>query len=134
MVKIFDRVDNSIYPAGAMEYEGPISMVYLKDYPVAVSDRNYMAREDSFVHLFVDPADGMNRTSVPNLISYSYDSGCVDVLLQMLPHFLGAEFSAPEGVFSVWCSEGTILYNDASISLKDLLQTEEMSYTAMLKQ
>ena len=134
LLNIFDRVDNSIYPAGAMEYEGPISMVYLKDYPVAASDRNYMAREDSFIHLFVDPADGMNRTSVPNLISYSYDSGCADVLLQMLPHFLGAEFSVPEGVFSVWCSEGTILYNDASISLKDLLQTEEMSYTAMLKQ
>jgi hypothetical protein len=76
----------------------------------------------------------MYRTSAENLISYSYDMSCVDVLLQMLPHFLGAEFSVPEGVFSVWCEEETILYNDTAISLKNLLQAEEMSYTAMLKQ
>ena len=130
---IFDRIGNTVYPAGAIEYEGPISLVFLKDFPTAESDGNYRAKEDSFIHLFADPDDGMYRTSVENLVSYSYEMTCADVLLQMLPAFLGGEFSVPEGVFSVWCEENQICYNDEGISVKDLLAAEEISYRAVLK-
>ena len=131
---IFDRVGNTVYPAAAMEYEGPISLVFLKDYPTADSDGNYREKKDSFIHLFADPADGVYRTSTENLVSYSYDTGCVDVLLKMLPCFATEEFSVPEGVFSVWCQEETIFYNDEALSFKELLQSEEMSYRSLLKQ
>lgn len=131
---IFDRIDNLVYPAAAMEYRGPISIVFLKDYPTADSDRNYRAREDHFIHLFADPADGMYRTSVENLVSYSYDTGCADVLLRMLPSFVGDTFSVPAGVFSVWCEGNHICYNDESISFPELLEDGEISYRAVLKQ
>ena len=131
---IFDRIDNLVYPAGVMEYKGPISMVYLKDYPTANSDSNYRGRENYFIHLFADPADGFYRTSTENLVSYRYDAGCVEVLLQMLPSFLGSHFTVPEGVFSIWCQEDLICYNDANISLEDLLESEEISYRSVLKQ
>ena len=130
---IFDRVGNLVYPAAVMEYQGPISLVYLKDYPNADSDMNYRGRPDYFIHLLVDPVDGMYRTSEENLVSYSYDMSCTDVLLQMLPCFVGGEFSVPEGVFSVWCEEDQICYNDEGISVKDLLAAEEISYRAVLK-
>lgn len=130
---IFDRVGEIVYPAGIMEYRGPISMVYLKDYPTAASDANYRVVDDHFVHLLVDPTDGVYRTSAENLVSYSYDTGCVDVLLKMLPCFVGEDFSLPEGVFSVWCEEDQICYNDEGISVKDLLAAEEISYRAVLK-
>ena len=131
---IFDRVGETVYPAATMEYQGPISMVYLKDYPTADSDVNYRVVDDHFVHLMADPVDGMYRTAEENLVSYSYDTGCVDVLLKMLPGFVTQEFSVPEGVFSVWCEEEMVLYNDDTISMKNLLKTDEMSYRAVLKQ
>ena len=130
---IFDRVDNIVYPAGSLAYKGPISIVYLKDYPTAESDRNYRAKADSFIHLFADPADGMYRTSVENLVSYSYDTGCADVLLKMLPSFVGSEFSVPQGVFSVWCEGDLIVYNDDQVSLEDVLESADMTYRAVLR-
>lgn len=130
---IFDREGNTVYPAGAMEYYGPMSIVFLKDYPTAKSDMNYRANGDRFIHLFTDPADGMYRTSVENLVSYSYDLGCADVLLKMLPSYVGDSFSLPEGVFSVWCEGERIYYNDDQISFTGLLRGEEMNYQAVLK-
>lgn len=130
---IFDRVADLVYPAAVMEYHGPISLVFLKDYPTAESDAGYRAREDRFLHLFVDPVDGMYRTSVENLVSYSYDGGCADVLLKMLPSFVGDAFAVPEGVFSVWCEEEGICYNDESVCFHSLLKSENMSYRTVLK-
>lgn len=130
---VFDREGNVIYPAGVMEYQGPISMVYLKDYPTADSETSYRANGDRIIHLFADPVDGVYRTSTENLISYSYDAGCADVLLQMLPSFVGSDFTVPEGVFSIWCEGEEICYNDESISFVSLLKSEDASYQAVLK-
>lgn len=130
---IFDRVENLVYPAAVMEYRGPVSLVFFKDYPTANSDVNYRGREDRFLHLFVDPADGVCRTSVENLVSYSYETGCADVALAMLPSFVGSHFQVPEGVFCVWCEGENICYNDDSISFHDLLSSEAMSYSAVLR-
>jgi len=130
---IFDRVENLVYPAGVMEYQGPISIVYLKDYPTAASDVNYRENGNRFIHLFADPADGICRTSTENLVSYSYETGCADVLLKMLPGFVGDAFAVPEGVFSVWCQEELICYNDEGVSLGNLLRGEDIAYRAVLK-
>lgn len=129
---IFDRVEDLVYPAAVMEYRGPISLVFLKDYPTGNSDVNFLGREDRFLHLFVDPADGVCRTSVENLVSYSYDASCVDVVLAMLPSFVGEDFSVPQGVFSVWCEEDIIYYNDDAVSFGGLLKGEKMTYRAVL--
>lgn len=130
---IFDRVGNQVYQAAAMEYQGPISMVFLKSYPTDVSDANYRVSSDGWIHLLADPADGMYRTAAENLVSYSYDTGCADVLLKMLPSFVGSDFSVPEGVFSVWCADNVICYNDEAVSFGNLLQTEAAAYRAELK-
>ena len=130
---IFDRIDNIVYPAAVMEYQGPISMVYLKDYPNANSDMNYRGRMDYFIHLMADPADGMYRTAEENLVSYSYELGCVDVLLQMLPGFVGSEFRLPQELFSIWCEDDLVCYNDEAIRILDPLQSEDMSYRIVLK-
>ena len=130
---IFDRVGNTVYPAGTMSYRGPISIVYLKDYPTTASDVNYRENGNRCIHLFADPVDGVCRTAEENLVSYSYDFGCADVLLKMLPGFVGSDFVIPEDVFSVWCEGETICYNDGSVSMQNLLQSEAMSYQAVLK-
>ena len=130
---IFDRVGRIVHPAGVMQYQGPISIVYLKDYSTGPSDINYRVNGDHIVHLFADPADGIYRTSVPNLVSYSYEVGCADVALKMLPTFVGSQFTVPEDVFSIWCQNATIYYNDESIQISNLLKSDEITYKAELK-
>ena len=131
---IFDRVDDTVYPAGVMEYRGPISIVFLKDYALAASDICYRANGDHIVHMFADPKDAIYQTSRPNLVSYSYNQTCVDVLLNMLPSFVADEATLPQGVYSVWCEDGMIFYNDEKVSFHTLLKSEQISYNAALRQ
>lgn len=130
---LFDRVGERVYPAGAMEYQGPVSMVFLKDFPTSESDRNYRARDGYYIHLLADPADGICRTGTDSLLSYSYETGCAEVLLRMLPGFLGDTFAVPQGVSSIWFEGQALCYNDPALSVVNLLESEEVSYTAQLK-
>ena len=86
-------------------------------------------QKEHILHLFADPADGICRTSVDNLVSYAYDTGCVDVMLKMLPSFVGSSFAVPDGVFSIWCEDETICYNDDRISFSNLQQDATASYS-----
>ncbi len=130
---IFDRVGDTVYPAGVMNYRGPVSIVFLKDYALTTSDAFYRGSGDHIVHLFADPLDGIYRTSRANLVSYSYDTGCADVVLNMLPTFVGNDTSLPEGVFSVWCEDSTICYNDPAVSFGSLLKSDAISYQTALQ-
>lgn len=131
--RIFDKQGDTIYPAGVMTYQGPISMVFAKNYPTAPSDAYYVASGEEIIHRYADPKDGLCRTRVNNLVSYSYDTGCVEVLLKLLPSFLGeGAFTPPEGVYSIWCEDSVLCYQDPEIRLTDLLQDETVSYTGQL--
>lgn len=132
-ISIFDKAGDMVYPAGTMDYQAPISMVYLRDYPFAQTDENYRQNGNHVVHLFADPADGIYRTAKEELISYSYDLGCADVALKMLPSYLGDSFTVPAGVYSVWCEEETIFYNDEAVTISNLLKDANASYQAVLK-
>ena len=130
---IFDRVGSVINPAGVMEYQGPMSIVFFKDYSAGTVDTNYRDNQDHVIHLFTDPADGIYRTATDNLISYSYEYSCVDVALKMLPGFVGDQFETPEGVYSIWCEDTTICYNDAAVTIDNLFKGEKFVYRALLK-
>ena len=131
---IFSREGNTIYLAGVMGYRGPISMVFLKDYSMAASDAYYQESGDHVVHTLADPADGMYRTSIPQLVCYSYDGSCADILLAMLPCMVTETFSVPQGVETVWCGDGTIFYTDPAVTFTELMEEEQMAYTTQLVQ
>ena len=132
-MNLYDRVGDTVYPAGVLQYRGPVSMVLLKDYAVNSTDAFYRQAGDHVVFPYTDPADGMYKASVPNLLSYSYELGCADVLLKMLPGFAAEEFTLPQGVFSIWCEDRTICYNDASAEITQLLDRNGVVYTAQKK-
>ena len=68
------------------------------------------------------------------MIGYSYEEGCADVALKMLPGFIGDTFAIPADVYSVWCEDQIICYNDASVAINQLLKGEKFSYRAVLMQ
>lgn len=126
---LFDRQVSGIYLPGVLEYNGPKSIVYLRNYPMDQLDqwRYYAYADGGITSCFIDPLDGRNKSSRANLVSYSAEKGCAEILLEMLPVFLSEEFSqeqvsglSDEGIYCVWFEESVLHYNEeaARITLK----------------
>ncbi len=137
---IYDRYENGIYLPAAMEYNTPMSIVSLRNYPMGQQDRwHYFAFSDGrIVTAMVDPADGLSKSATDNLVAYSYSAGCAEVLLAASKVYLADELDtqalaqlADGGIYALWCADTTLYYNDAGLTLA-LMQTENITYQAKL--
>lgn len=92
-INLFDRLDNLIYRPAVMEYVGPMSVVSLRNYPMSDADRwHYFAFSNGRIATaFVDPASGMDKSSTDNLVAYSGDVGCAEILLNVAGIFVADE-------------------------------------------
>lgn len=122
---IFHCRDNTVYMPAILEYSGAMNLVSLRDYPMSDKDRwSYYAYSDgSITHLFLNPEDGMSRTSIDGILAYSRDAGCAEILLKIAPVFFAEDFdaSALEGIESVYCQGNTVICTeeDASFRITD---------------
>lgn len=138
---IFDRVGQDIYPAAVMEYNGPESLVYLRNYPISTQDQAhyYEMKSGEIRTAYIDGADGLQRTSRNDLVAYSSEKGCAEVLLTMIPVYVSASFDASaleqwkaDGIYSIYCEDRVIHYNEEKLTLKQLYQKDDLVYTAAL--
>lgn len=134
---IFDRQGREAFLPARLNYASPISIVYLRDYPMSQQDRwHYYAFESGEIAtIFLDPADGMSKSSIDSLVSYSETAGCAEILLQTGPVFIAEDFSADtlaalsgEAIYSVWCEGNTLCYNEPDAELV-LAEDAAASYT-----
>lgn len=116
-VNLFDRLDHLIYRPAVMEYSGPMSIVFLRNYPMSDADRwhYFPFSTGRIATAFVDPASGMDKSSTDNLVAYSGDAGCAEILLRIAPIYLADELdeaaleALPEsGIHAIWF-EGALL-------------------------
>ncbi len=93
-LNVLDRVDTALYSAAVMEYQGPGSIVYLRDYPMLEEEKyQYHVWENGEItSAKISPADGYSKGSRSNLITFSKDAGCAEVLLQTAPLFIADRF------------------------------------------
>lgn len=131
-VNIFDRQGMAVNMPARMHYTAPASIVFLRDYPMDELDRwHYYAFESGeIVTAFLDPADGMSKSALRNMVTYSADQGCAEVLLQTAPVFIGDVFDSGSlsalkaaGIHCVWCEDGCVYYNDAGVTIEPLSGT-----------
>lgn len=124
---IFDRLENNAVVPGVMHYSGPVSIVFMRNYPMSNLDQwHYRAfSAGNIASVYIDAADGMTKSSVNNLVSYSSEVGCAEIMLQMSPAFLAEELEksilsdlTEQGICSIWSEERTIIYNDKDLSLE----------------
>lgn len=125
-LNIFDNVDGTVYVPAVMGYEKPISIVALRSYPLVDEDRwHYYRYEDGgVVSVIADPVDGLNRFADNDLVGYSYEQGCAEILMNLIPVFIADEFRVDalnnltaDGIFSIWSDGLIISYNDADLKL-----------------
>ncbi|MCD7766355.1 MAG: hypothetical protein LUH53_07580, partial [Lachnospiraceae bacterium] len=135
---IYDRVDQTVYQAASMQYEGSKSIVFLRDYLMNSSfdvQHYYELGSGEIRTSYIDTEDGFCKSSVNSLVSYSEDLGCAEILLQIIPVYIADEFDADalddlqeNGIYSVYCEDRTIISNDPDIVLEDLYEENGVTY------
>lgn len=135
---LFDRVGTAVYQAGVMRYDRAMSIVYLRNYPANSSldwQHYYEFRDGEIRTAYIDAADGYCKSAVNNLVSYARGSSCADILLQVMPVYIADQFQKEalsllvrQEIYSIYCEDQAILYNDPSLVLTDLYDQGGVKY------
>ena len=121
-----------------MEYQGPRSMVNLRDYPINLLDqaRFYRLRTGEVRTPYVDTADGVCRNALSSLTCYAGDKGCGEILLEMLPVYIAGELRedalealAEEGTDFVYCEDQVIHASEEAAAFSQIYEGGGMRYT-----
>ncbi|MCI5650255.1 MAG: hypothetical protein ACI4EG_08225 [Fusicatenibacter sp.] len=137
--QIYDRVDQTIYPAASMHYTDAGSIIYLHDYQMTEREEwYYYERKDGQIRTpYIDITDGLCKSSVSNLVSYSKESSCSEILMQILPIYIADTFQkeklttlSENGIYSIYCENYTIWHNDNYLTLTDYYADENIVYTS----
>ncbi len=137
-LQLYDRQGQTIYSAAVMDYQGPMSVVTLRDYPINDLDllRFYELRSGEIRTSYLDPADGLCKNAVHNLTFYSQSKGCGELLLEMMPLYIAESFRedplpalAEKGIHSIRFQNGVICPTDPRLRLRTLYADETLRYT-----
>ena len=141
---VFDRIENGIELVARMEYDEPMSIVFLRNYPMANLDRwhYYIYADGTGATAYIDTADGLSKTAATNLVSYAGgNTGCAEILMQMIPTYvsdtldeMALQSMTEHQIFSIWCQDATVFYNDPDLQLLDLMNQDGLKYTQSLVQ
>ena len=136
-MNLFDRVGEEVYVSGALEYSGVKAFVSLHSYPMSqLAVQQYYTWEDgSVTSCYIDPADGMSKTAVNDLLGYSKTLCCAQMLMQLFPVYVADVLDAEalnglqaQGVHSIYCADGKIYCSDALAVLVDVYSDSAVQY------
>ena len=113
--------------AGAMTYTGATSLAVFRDYPMTGADSwHYYRYEDgSVTSTYLDPVDGMSKAAVSDLVVYSNDLSCAELMVRAASTFIADSFDAAAlsdaDMGAIWSAEDTIFHNraDAAITMAE---------------
>ncbi len=134
---LFDRREQVIYEAGTLEYDRPVSMVFLRDYPMNYLDtlQYYEFESGEIRYPYVDVKSGLCKASLHNLVGYSYDGSCAQVLLALMPVYIADSFDAgvmgqmaEEGIYGIYCQDKKIYHTEDAAKISGV--HEEYSLVA----
>ena len=127
---IYDRVGETVYSAGIMQYTGAKSIVNLRNYRMTTMDNKYFYEMDNgeIRTSYIDISDGLCKSSINDLLLYSKETECAEILMRSIPIYIADSFQEDElwelyqqNIYSVYMREHSIYYNDANVSITDLL-------------
>lgn len=137
-LQLYNRWGQSVYGAAVMRYQGPMSIVSLRDYPLSEQDaQHYYRMANGEVRTFyLDAADALCKSAVDTLVCYSREKGCAQVLLEMIPVYIADSFR-PEalealsagGIASIYCEDGVLYPSEADVALTQLYEKDGVRYS-----
>ena len=139
-MNVYSGGDGVLRLAAVADYEAPVSMVSYRAYPLTegIGDYYYTLESGEVRTPYVDARDGLCRGAAPELIAYSHDRGCGEILLETAPLYISETLDAQAlnalrdaGIFALYGLGHDICYNDTSLTLHDLYQSESVYYCAV---
>ncbi|MCM1298629.1 MAG: hypothetical protein NC203_00135 [Firmicutes bacterium] len=136
---LFDQptAGGEIYQASAMQYLNRISIVFLRDYDLNSLDvQHYYKLQNGEVRTpYLDINDALPKSSLNNLVSYSKDKGCAEILLEILPLYIDRSFDeaalnslTDKGINSIYFKDHTLNYNEEGLRLSYLFNQDGVEY------
>lgn len=116
------REGNTVSGLATLSFSGTVSIVYLRDYPADASDTGscYTYAGGTLRSAYLDPADGLDRTALPELAAYSYDGSCAETALMLAPLYIAGDFDesglealADSGVSVYYTENGELQFVEA---------------------
>jgi hypothetical protein len=135
-MNLFDLKDTTIYPAGTFGYTGPMSIVALRDFPIAASDVYYREGADkTILHPYLSLQTGKPKASTHAMVGTSKTASCADILLQLQPLYIADSLSASdltalkaEDIQCIWFNDHRIFYTGEGFTFSDLFTDGNITY------
>lgn len=130
-LNLADRYGDTIYQPGVLQYTGGRSFVFLRNYPLSGSDRDsFFAFESGrIVSDRLNPENGKDEASTDNLLAWSEDLSCSEILLQIYPLYVAEDVSrdalnelALQKLYTLWFEDLQMYCTDTNTNIQ--LQTD----------
>ena len=121
---IYKRVDSDIYQPASIEYTGAMSIVYLRDYMLSdIDTAHYYEMDDgTTLSCYVDIEDGTCKSSISDLVSYSSEKSCAEILLDIVSVYVTDEWDqtaalglSDNSIYVIYSDSETVYYNDTEL-------------------
>ncbi|MCD8111056.1 MAG: hypothetical protein LUE14_13390 [Clostridiales bacterium] len=122
---IYSRSGHIVEQPAIFQYSGACSIVYLRNYMMSEKDAaHYYEMSDGGIRtVYLDPADGLCKSAVNDLVSYSSEQNCAGVLLSMHAFYIAEELDtagldalAESGTYSIYMQDGELVYNEPQMT------------------
>lgn len=92
------RDGTTITNLSTLQFSGTVSIAYLHDYPLESGNSGgyYLYSDGTLRSTFLDTADGLDRSCVPELAAYSFNDGCAGLALRLAPVFISSDLDMNE--------------------------------------
>lgn len=111
------RDGNTVTNLSTLQFSGNVSLACLRDYPAEGADTGsyYQYADGALRSLYLDPADGLDRCSIPEMCGYTFDTGCAELTLRLAPQFISDSLNIDElemlensGISVYYTKDGTL--------------------------
>ncbi len=128
-ISLSDRVGFDLYRPATFSLNAGTRTVSLRNYPLPENGLDtwryfFFQSTGEISSVFVDPADGVCKSSTDNLLCYSEKASCAEIVLACAPLFLTEELDesalvglAGDGIQTVWAEGKELRYTEQDLSL-----------------
>ncbi|SFQ05639.1 hypothetical protein SAMN02910358_00545 [Lachnospiraceae bacterium XBB1006] len=134
----YDRDGSQYYEAGKLQYKGARSIIYLHNYSMSVQDKYqyYETKKTKEIRTpYLSVEDGICRSCKNDLIMTGKKSGCVDLLMNMIPVYIADELDkaaidnlSKDGICTIYCENHKIICNDQTVTFDNLYDRDGITY------
>lgn len=138
-LSVVNNNGGNVHIAATVGYTGVLSTVSYHAYPLSSYDSDYYYEYENgdVATSYIDTADGLYKSALPNLLAYSKTKTCTEILLATMPYYIADSFSeeAPSGIRAgaielLWFDGETLNYTEEGAQITGILQNDRYNYVA----